>query len=106
MEKVLKRISVMVREDQYDRVVKEGLNLSGLIRDLLDDHFGQNRIVLSVNEETRKLYAQIVSNTGTTDAEVEPFMRAALHSLLQEKIKELQKLQGNVLVKPTRAGSR
>ena len=93
MEMSLKRISVMIREDQYNRVAKENLNLSGLIRDLLDDHFSQHRIVITVNEETRKLYSQIVSNTGTADSEVEPYIRSALHALLQEKIQDLQKLQ-------------
>lgn len=90
---VLKRISLMIREDQYERLVKEGVNLSGLFRDLLDDHFSDHKITLSVGAETRALYDKIVSNTGTEDSDVEPFVRAALQALLKEKIQDLQELE-------------
>ncbi len=102
MEKTLKRISLMIREDQYDRLTKDGVNLSGLIRDLLDDYFGEHRVTLNVNPETHKLYAQIVSNTGSADDEIEPYLRAALQALLREKIAELQKLEKSAFVKTSR----
>ncbi len=102
MEKPLKRISLMIREDQYDRLVKEGVNLSGLIRDLLDDYFGEHRVTLTVNPETHKLYSQIVSNTGSADTEIEPYLRSALQALLREKISELQKLEKSAFVKSGR----
>ena len=38
-----KRINVLVRSDQYEKVNEVGLNMSGLIRGLLDDHFGDQR---------------------------------------------------------------
>jgi hypothetical protein len=102
MEKPLKRISLMIREDQYERLAKAGVNLSGLIRDLLDDYFGEHRVTLTVNPETHKLYSQIVSNTGSADTEIEPYLRSALQALLREKIIELQKLEKSAFLKPGR----
>ena len=93
MEQALKRISLMLREDQYEKLTAEGLNLSGLIRDLIDDHLSEHKITLTVSEETRKLYDQIISNTGTEDSELEPFLRSALHGMLKDKIQAMQKLE-------------
>jgi hypothetical protein len=95
MDQTLKRISLMLREDQYEKLSKEDLNLSGLIRDLIDDHLSEYKITLTVSEETRKLYDQIISNTGTQDSELEPFLRAALHGMLKDKIQAMQKLEQN-----------
>jgi hypothetical protein len=99
MEKPLKRISLMIRSEQYDRLVKEGINLSGLVRDLLDDHFSEHCITVTVNAETQKLYSRIVANTGTSDVEVEPYLRSALQALLKDKIQDLVKLEQVAFVK-------
>ena len=61
----MKRINVTVREDQYERISQEGLNASGLIRGLLDDHFGEQKIVFRVSEPVQALYQQVISNFGT-----------------------------------------
>ena len=92
METPLKRISLMIREDQYEKVSKKGLNLSGLTRDLLDDYFSEHKITLAVSEETADLYDKIVSNTGTSDADLEDYFKEALGKLLEKKIKEMQAL--------------
>mgnify|MGYP003644313243 CR=1 FL=1 len=49
----LKRISLLLREDQYKELNKKNINLSGLIRDLLDDHLSESKVTLDVSDETR-----------------------------------------------------
>lgn len=93
MAKQLKRISVMIREDQYQSVNTSGLNLSGLFRDLLDDHFSEHKIVLSVTEETKELYNLIISNTGSTDEDLETYLKEGLKNLLSDKIDSMKKLK-------------
>jgi hypothetical protein len=93
----LKRISLLLREEQYEQLSRLGLNVSGLVRDLIDDYLSEHKITLSVSEETRNLYDRIVSNvagrTGSADAQVEVYFREALGRMLQDKIKEMQTLQ-------------
>ena len=67
----MKRISLMLKAEQYERLNQEGINTSGLVRDLLDDYLSDHKVTISVTEETRALYDRIVSNTGSTDDEVE-----------------------------------
>ena len=57
--------------------------------DFLDGH----TITISVGEETRSLYDQIVSNTGSTDADVEVYLRQALRHLLKDKVRAMQELE-------------
>lgn len=92
----MKRVSLMIKEDQYKVVSDSGLNLSGLVRDLLDDHFSEHKITLSVSEETRKLYDLIVSNTGSTDEDVEKYLKDTLKLLLDDRIKAMQNLQKDI----------
>ena len=88
----LKRISLMLREDQYQELNKKGLNLSGLVRDLLDDYLSEHKITLSVTHETKDLYDRIVSNTGSSDEHLESYLRSALRKMLGDKIQEMQSL--------------
>ena len=106
MDRPLKRISLMVREDQYEEIQRRGLNLSGLARDLLDDYLSDHKITVSVTEETRSLYDRIVSNTGTTDLEVERYFRDALKLMLNDRIAEMQKLQKEVFGRGKKDGPR
>ena len=92
----LKRISLMIREDQYEELCGQGLNLSGLVRDLLDDYLSDYKITLSVSEKTRGIYDQIISNTGSTDTDVEKYLCESLKQLLADKIEAMKKLQGEV----------
>jgi len=95
-ESPLRRISLMVREDHYRALVDKGLNVSGLIRDLMDDYLSEHSITVSVGEETRSLYDQVVANTGSTDEDVEVYFREALKQLLRDKIKSMQKLEKKI----------
>jgi hypothetical protein len=96
MERDLKRISLMIGEDQYEQISKRGLNLSWLVRDLLDNYLNDNKISLHVTDETRQLYEKIIgSDSGDPDPEFEPFLKDALRSLLKLKIENMQKLEKN-----------
>jgi hypothetical protein len=92
----MKRISLLLREDQYKQITDEGINLSGLVRDLLDDYMSEHKITLSVSEETRKLYDLIVSNTGATDEDVEKYLQDTLKLLLKDRIKAMQELEKKI----------
>src|SRR5437868_2517188 len=92
-QQALKRISLLIREEQYQALNERGLNTSGLVRDLIDDYLSEYRITISVTEETRKLYDRIVSNTGTSDAEIERYFRESLGAMLKDKIREMQALE-------------
>lgn len=92
-ERELKRISLFIGADQYESINSKGLNLSWLLRDLIDDYLGAKKIVLNVNDETLDLYQQIVGSGGTLDSEFEPFFRDALKEFLRSKIENMQKLE-------------
>lgn len=86
MSKSLKRVSLMIREDQHQMLTKRGLNASGLFRDLLDDYLSEHKITVSVSEETKELYDMIISNTASSDSELEKYLKESLKNLLKEKI--------------------
>jgi hypothetical protein len=86
----------MVREDQYQALTDRGLNVSGLVRDLIDDYLSEHTITISVGEETRSLYDQIVANTGSTDVDIEVYFREALKHMLRDKIRAMQKLEEGI----------
>lgn len=93
MDRDLKRISLLIGEDQYEEINKRKLNLSWLVRELLDNYLKQNSITLDVTDETRQLYEQIVgTNTDDIEKDFEPLLRDALKSLLKIKIDKMQQL--------------
>ena len=96
MDNSLKRISLMIKEEQYRTLNDKGINLSGLVRDLIDDHLSEHKITISVTEETSKLYELIISNTGSTDIDVEKYFKDALKLMLKDKIKAMQELEKEV----------
>lgn len=94
MERDLKRISLLIGEDQYNEISKRKLNLSWLVRDLLDTYLNANAITLDVSESTRMLFEQIVGPNGDgLDSDFEPILKEALHSLLKIKIEKMKKLE-------------
>lgn len=93
MDRDLKRISLLIGEDQYEEIGKRKLNLSWLIRELLDNYLNQNSITLDVSAETRELYEQIAGPQGDEiDKDFEPLLREALKALLKIKIEKMQNL--------------
>ena len=83
----------MIREDQYKQLVDMGLNVSGLVRDLVDDYMSDFKITLAVSEETRQVYDKVISNTGATDEDLERYIVKALKELLKVRIKQMQELE-------------
>lgn len=93
MEEKFKRVNILIKPEQHDRVLKSGLSLSGLVRDLLEDRFNDNIITLSMSKRTRKLYDTIVSNFGPGDEELEHFFVEALDRFLETRSKEIQQIR-------------
>ena len=93
MKRDLKRVSLMIGEEQYNQIVKDEINLSGLVRDLIDDHMSEHKITLSVSKETKDIYDLIISNTGSTDGDLEVYLKDSLKQLLKDKIKSMQDLE-------------
>jgi len=88
-----RRVNVLIREDQHQRIMDLGLSLSGLLRDLLDDRFSDTTVTLTVSKRTRKLYDNIISNFGVGDTELEKFFVMALDRFLGERSKEIEVLK-------------
>ena len=89
----LTRINIMLREDQHQKVMDAGLNMSGLLRDLLDDHFSESKITLSVTPETKKIYENLISNFGGHDRDIEPHFVRVMDRVLKDKIDEIDALR-------------
>lgn len=89
----VKRISVTIDPEQHDQLHDMGVNVSGLIRDLIQDYLSHDKIELSVSEDFKSIYNQVISNTGATDNELEPYLMKALKLYLKEKLKAIQKLE-------------
>ncbi len=100
MEEV-RRINITIGETQYRALNERGLNVSGLIRDLLGDYLSENKITLQVSDETRRIYDLVVSNTGAGDEQIEAPLREALAKVLEQRIVEMQALHAR-LVKETK----
>ncbi len=98
MEKSYRRVNITILEEQYRILTERGLNVSGLIRDLLGDHLSDNTINLQVSEETRGIYDQVIANTGSTDRDLESHLRQALAALLDDKIHAMNDLRQQLLV--------
>lgn len=99
MSRNMKSICLMVREDQYEKLHQMDVNMSGFIRDLIDDKMSDHIITLTVSEETKQLYDRVISMSPQGDAELEPHLRAALKSVLEQNIKEMQKLHKKLATK-------
>jgi hypothetical protein len=92
----IKRISIMIREDQYEQLSQDGLNISAFIRDLIEDHFSEDVITLRVSKKTQQLYSKVVSNTGATDQDIEPFLVDVLRKLLDERLQKIKNLKAEL----------
>jgi hypothetical protein len=84
----------MIGDDQYEKISARKLNLSWLVRELLDAYLNDNEISLKVTNETRELYEKIIGGQSTDpDPEFEPFLKDALRKLLKLKIEKMQTLE-------------
>jgi len=92
----MKRINVTVRADQYEKVTKMGLKMSGLIRGLLDDHFSDQKIVFAVSPKVKKIYQQVISNFGGEDKELEKCFLEALDRYMEQKTQQIETLRHTI----------
>ncbi len=93
MSKDLVRVSLMIRKDQHEKMKDMDANISGYIRNLVDDDMSDHTITVAVKPETKMVYDQIISHTGEGDEDFEPYIKQALKAMLTDKIKKLQKFQ-------------
>ncbi len=91
-----KRVNILVRPDQHRKVMSAGLNMSGLIRGLLDDHFSDQKIVLSVSTDVKKLYQTLISNLGAEDKELEVYFLEALDKFLADRTRQIDVLRKSI----------
>jgi len=96
-----KRINILVTNAQYRKVNDLGLNMSGLVRGLLEDHFSDEKIVFSVSPAAKKLYQTVISNLGGEDRGLEPYFIKALDSYLAAKAQEIEALRKSITDQPT-----
>lgn len=91
-----RRVTLTIREDQHELVQKQGLSLSALVRDLIDDRFSSNKIVFNLSDEGKELYETVVAGFGSHDADLEPFFLAALDSFIETRIEALKKVRSRI----------
>ncbi len=82
----------MIAEDQYKTISERSLNLSWLVRDLLDDYLTNTRITFKVHKETLALYEKISGLTQMDDHAFDAFLREALKNYLKAQIAKMQSL--------------
>ncbi len=92
MSRQSRRINIVIAEDQYEALSARGLNISGLIRDLVGDYLSASTITLRVSDETRRLYDLLVANGGATDEDIEQHLKVVLAKVLEGRIGEMQAL--------------
>jgi fructose-1,6-bisphosphatase len=90
MSEKMKSICLVIRHDQYDHLQHMNINVSGFIRDIIDDRLSNNTVVLNVSVDTRLLYDKIVSSSPKGDIDIEPYFREALKKMLEKRIEDMK----------------
>lgn len=93
MAQSVKRVSIMIGEEQHQRILELGLNLSALIRELIEDYFSDQKITLVVSKKTHGLYKQVLLNSGGSNVDIEPHILAGIKSVLKDRIKGMIELE-------------
>jgi len=97
-EMKLKRVSLLIPEEDYELLISESeANLSHIIRTLIKNHLSPHKIELEVSEETKGLYDIVVANEAAETTEViENHIKQGLKKLLSDKISKLEKLKSKI----------
>lgn len=93
LDEPTRRVNITLLESQHEELSRRNVNLSGLIRELLDAHLSQHMIVLRVDEDTRRLYDEVMSGTGFSEDELSHELKRVLAQLLDKKVAALTKLR-------------
>ena len=96
MSEKMKSICLVIRNDQYQHLQDMKINVSGFIRDIIDDRLSNHTVTLNVSEETRLLYDKIVSSTPKGDIDIEPYFREALKKILEKRIEDMKDFHDNL----------
>ena len=88
-----RRVTLTIREDQHELIQEKGLSLSAIVRDLIDDRFSSNKIVLNLTDEGKALYDVVIGGFGSHDVDLEPFFLKALDEYIVTRINLLTKLR-------------
>jgi hypothetical protein len=88
-----RRINITMTESQHDELVQRGVNVSGLIRELVEQYLSPSTITLNVDPDTRSLYEEAVVRSGATEADVTARLRRMMSDLLDDRLKELEALR-------------
>lgn len=97
MANQFKRVNIQIRDDQHKKIIGAGLSIAGLVRDLLDDHFSEHKIVLNVSQKSKEFYDKIISNFGGTDEEIEKYFMRSLELYLRDKLSQGKALRQKIL---------
>ena len=95
-----KRGNIIIPESYHKEIHKRGINLSGLVREAIEDQLSEETITISVSKETHKLYRQIFNETESDDSDFEPYLKGALQQfvdfLIDSKVQNLKKLKNQL----------
>ena len=97
MDQKLKSVCIMLRKDQHDMLHEKGINISGFIRDLIDDYLSENVINLNVDPDTKQLYDRIISMSVYGDSDLEPYFIKSLEQLLEKNIEDMNSLKSSLV---------
>jgi hypothetical protein len=93
VEESVHRINITVLQSQYETLTQRGLNVSALIRQLLDQYLGGRTITLHVDPETQQLFELLRSEAGVQHQDLVDELKPALRRLLDKRLKHLESLR-------------
>ena len=100
MKEKLKRVNITIPESYHDEIKDRGLNLSGLVREALEDQLNPHKITLSVTEKTHELYMKLFNHNGVTDKDFESYLTEALKKyidhIINTQTKELKNIKSKL----------
>lgn len=89
MKEKLIRVNITLNEKLHKKVHTKGLNLSGLVREKLEDHFSNHTITFSVDKKLKNKYEELTSILNISDSDIQPFIDQAINEFIKVKKKEL-----------------
>lgn len=103
----LKRVNITIDESLHKRVHDNGLNLSAMVREMLEDRFSENVIHISVSHETWLKYYKLMDYLQGDDSDFEPYFNEALENYVSDfretRDNEINKLLGKNAKKKARS---